>query len=438
MATPPNIVFLISDDHRSDALGAAGNASVHTPVMDALAAQGTLLTHACNMGAMHGAVCMPSRAMIMTSRTLFHLQEGGRVIPPGDVTFPELLRGNGYRTHAVGKWHSDEASHLRCFETGSSLFFGGMFQNQWQPAVCQRTPAGSGHTPPVTVDRHATELFADSAVNFLKEYRDDKPFMLYVAFTSPHDPRTPPKEYLDRYPPEKIPLPPNFLPEHPFDNGEVRGRDEELAPFPRTPKIVQRHTADYYGMVTHLDAQIGRILAALDASGRAGNTIVVYTADHGLAVGRHGLFGKQNLYDHSIRVPMILRGPFIPRGKRIDSFCYLLDLYPTFCELLGIDAPGTVEGKSLVPLFDGNREALRETMFFAYKSNIRSVRDVRMKLLEYTVKGAHTTQLFDTIADPYETRNLAADKQYADILAQLRTELARWQGAVDDPMHSGK
>src|SRR5471030_2658595 len=135
MASRPNIVFLISDDHRFDALGAAGNSAVHTPNMDALAANGVLMTHACNMGAQHGAVCMPSRAMIMTGRTLFHLKEYGRLLPASDVTFPELLRQNGYRTHVVGKWHSDEAAHLRCFETASSVFFGGMFQNQWKPEV---------------------------------------------------------------------------------------------------------------------------------------------------------------------------------------------------------------------------------------------------------------------------------------------------------------
>jgi arylsulfatase A-like enzyme len=284
------------------------------------------------------------------------------------------------------------------------------------------------------VERHAAEVFADSAVEFLNGYKNSNPFMLYVAFTSPHDPRTPPKEYLDRYPPEKIALPPNFLPEHPFDNGELRGRDEELAPHPRTPEVVKRHIADYYGSVTHLDAQVGRILDALEKTGRAENTIVVYTADHGIAIGQHGLFGKQNLYDHSIRIPMLLRGPGIPRGKRIGAFCYLLDLYPTFCDLLGMTPPGTVEGKSLRPLLDGSADSLRETTFFAYKSNSRSVRDRRLKLIEHTVGGRNTTQLFDTVADPFETRDLSASATHVDDLARLRKELARWQAAIDDPL----
>jgi arylsulfatase A-like enzyme len=433
MATRPNIVFLISDDHRFDALGVAGDRTVRTPHMDALAARGTHFTHACNMGAMHGAVCMPSRAMIMTSRTLFHLKELGRHIPAEDVTFPELLQQHGYHTHAVGKWHSDQASHLRCFQTGSSLFFGGMFQNQWKPAVCERNATRTGHTEPVTVEKHATELFADSAVEFLNGYKDQNPFMLYVAFTSPHDPRTPPQEFLDLYPPEKVPLPPNFLPEHPFDHGEMGGRDENLAPHPRPKEVVQRHIAEYYGMVTHLDAQIGRILKTLEQTGRAENTIVVYTADHGLAVGQHGLFGKQNLYDHSIRVPMIMSGPGVPRGRKVDSFCYLLDLYPTICGLLKLDAPKTVEGKSLVPLMAGRAQELRETMFFAFKSQLRSVRDRRLKLLEWSVKGVHTTQLFDTANDPYETRNLAEESSSQKDLTRLREELRRWQTEVDDP-----
>src|SRR5262249_22785817 len=153
--------------------------------------------------------------------------------------------------------------------------------NQWKPAVRERTPDGKGHTEPAVVEHHATELFADAAVDFLKQYNDANPFLMYVAFTSPHDPRTPPKEFLDRYPPENIALPPNFAPEHSCDNGTLRGRDEELAPFPRPPAVVQRHIAEYYGMITHLDAQIGRILQALEETGRAENTIVVYTADHG-------------------------------------------------------------------------------------------------------------------------------------------------------------
>jgi arylsulfatase A-like enzyme len=233
------------------------------------------------------------------------------------------------------------------------------------------------------------------------------------------------------YNPAKLSLPKNFLPEHPFNNGEMKVRDEALAPWPRTPEIVRQHLAAYYAMITHLDAQIGRVLTALEESGHARNTIVVFASDNGLAVGQHGLLGKQNLYDHSVRVPLVIGGPGLPKGQRADTFCYLYDLFPTLCELTGTKAPATVEGRSLRPALQDSKARVRESVFFAYRHFQRAVRNDHWKLIRYNVESKRTTQLFDMQADPWETRNLADTN--ATPVREMNALLQDWMRRTDDP-----
>ena len=427
---PPNILFLFTDDQRFDTIRALGNEDIITPNMDALVRDGTTFTHACIMGSMSGAVCMPSRAMLMSGRTLFHVPHN----LADTVTFPEILHGTGYTTFGTGKWHNGPASFARSFTCGAKIFFGGM-SNHLKVPVNDFDPTGAYPKEKRYVGRKfSSELFTDVTVDFLRQYDDNAPFLAYVPYTAPHDPRMPPEDYAKMYDPRKIPVPKNFMPEHPFDNGEMKIRDEKLAPWPRTPEIVQRHIADYYGMITHLDAQIGRILAALKETGHADNTIIVFAGDNGLAVGQHGLMGKQNLYDHSIRVPLIIAGPGIPKGRRTDALYYLLDLFPTLCDLIGLPIPESVEGHSLTPIIMGQKQKARDNLFFAYKGIQRAIRDEEYKLIEYTVEGASTTQLFHLKNDPWEINNLSADPDYASRLARLREEMVRWQKEVDDPM----
>ncbi len=147
----------------------------------------------------------------------------------------------------------------------------------------------------------------------------------------PHDPRLAPAEFTKLYDPAKISLSKNFMPEHPFDNGELKIRDELLAPHPRTPAVMRQHLADYYATISHLDSEVGRVLAEIERRGWADNTIVIYSSDQGLAVGgRHGLMGKQNLYEH-VKPPLVFAGPGIPRGQS-DALVYLYDLFPTICD----------------------------------------------------------------------------------------------------------
>src|SRR5205823_14925494 len=189
----------------------------------------------------------------------------------------------------------------------------------------------------------------------------DQPFLAYVAFNAPHDPRLAPPKYHEYYNAHKPPLPPNFLPQHPFNNGDLTTRDEKLAPWPRTPAVVRQHLADYYAAITFLDAQVGRILNALRATGQYENTLIVFSSDHGLAIGSHGLFGKQHLYDHSMHAPLIFAGPGIPRNKQCDALCYLLDIFPTLGELAAVKPPAGSEGKSLAPVLAGKQAAGRDS-----------------------------------------------------------------------------
>ncbi|MFQ6130624.1 MAG: sulfatase-like hydrolase/transferase [Armatimonadota bacterium] len=424
----PNVLILFSDDQRFDTIHALGNEHIITPNLDALVRGGVAFTHAHIMGSMQGAVCVPSRAMLLTGRTLFRcqpLEEG--------MTFPEVFRADGYTTFATGKWHNGAPAFARGFSAGADIFMGGM-NDHWRTPVHDFDPTGKyPKESRRTGEAFSSELFSNAAIKFLREYDGDDPFLMYVSYTAPHDPRIAPQKYADMYDPDEIPLPPNFMPEHPFDNGEMKIRDEKLAPWPRTPEIVRQHLADYYAMITHMDEHIGHVLAALHQTGRADDTIVVFAGDNGLAVGQHGLLGKQNLYEHSVRVPLVVCGPGIPEGRRSRALVYLYDIFPTICELTGVAAPDTVEGESLVPLIKRRKRRLRDSVFAAYKDIQRMVRDERYKLIEYRVNGTRTTQLFDVANDPWELSNLSADPKHGKRLAQLREEMTRWQRDVGDP-----
>ena len=427
--TRPNIIFFIADDHRYSALSSVGTENVATPNLDKLAEQGTSFTRSYMMGSDNVAVCMPSRGMLMTGKDLFAAN-----LPDleGQALWPEQLRAAGYTTYGVGKWHNEPASYSRCFEGGDAIFFGGMSDHDKVPLWNFRPEGDYPEAPDRIGDGFSTTLFADAAIDFLETHDDEHPFCLYVAFTAPHDPRTPPAEYAALYDPEQVELPENVVTEHPFDNGEMNVRDELLVEGPRTPDIVRRHLADYYGMITHLDAEIGRILTCLDKKGLSENTVVIYTADHGLAVGQHGLLGKQNLYDHSVRVPLTLRGPGIPAGQQRDDLCYMPDLNPT---LLGLTRTGTAQGVFRNLLADPSERPAtrRDSIFAAYKDVQRMVRRERYKLIVYRVDGAERLQLFDLWRDPGETQNLASLEPYADVLEDLKQELKSWQIELGDP-----
>lgn len=445
----PNVLVLLTDDQRFDTIAALGNEKVHTPNLDRLVRRGTSFTRAAIMGGSCGAVCMPSRAMLHTGRTLYRIADKGETIDPAHVTLGEHLARNGYSTWACGKWHNGREAFARSFGGGAEIFFGGM-ADHWNVPVYDYDPSGKydatlpcckdafhsnelehRHADHIRCGVHSSTLLADAAVQALREQSGDRPFFLYVAFLAPHDPRTMPQRFRERYDPDRIELPPNYLPVHPFDNGSLAGRDEELESWPRTEQAIRRHVAEYYGMISHLDHEIGRILDVLEAGGLGESTIVVLAGDNGLACGQHGLMGKQSLYEHSVRVPLIFAGPGIPADARREQFCYLSDIYPTLCDLADLDIPDTVEGRSLRP--DIQRDAPGPaTRYHCFQRVQRAVRDGRYKLIEYVVDGWRRTQLFDLREDPWEMRNLAGERAASAELARLRKELVRLRDEHDD------
>lgn len=432
-----NILFILTDDQRATTIHALGNKEIITPNMDELVKNGTAFTRAYIMGGSQGAVCAPSRAMIMTSKYVYHLTGNGSTIPAKDIQLGELLQQNGYDAHGIGKWHNGPESFARNFSSGGDIFFGGM-SDQFNIPVWQFDPSrqykeDSIHGQPhINAGKNASELFADDAIAYLQKKTDKKSFFLYVAFTSPHDPRTSYPEYTNLYDTARISLPVNFMPQHPFDNGELKVRDELLAALPRTPQEIKLHLRDYYAMITHLDNQVGRIIKALKGSGEYENTIIVFAGDNGLALGQHGLMGKQNVYEHSVNIPFIVSGPGIPKNQQRNAFVYLLDIFPTICELTGVQKPAATEGSSLVGVINDAGKKVRSTAYFRYREFQRAVRNEQYKLIEYNVAGKRTTQLFDLKNDPAETRNLFTDQLYHQQLVLLREQLLQSKTATGD------
>jgi arylsulfatase A-like enzyme len=365
---------------------------------------------------------------------------------------PEHFRKNGYKTFGTGKWHNGRDAFARCFSDGADIMFGGM-SDHWNVPAYDFDPAGTyGIRTPVieqpfrsnevtykgyghiTEGKHSSELFADAAVDFLENHKSADPFFLYVSFTAPHDPRTAPKEFLDMYDPEEIPLPPNFLPRHPFDNGEMNVRDELLAGFPRAAEEVRRHIAEYYAIISHLDAQIGYILEALHSTGQAENTLIVFTCDNGLALGQHGLLGKQSVYEHSVHIPLILCGPGIPQGEQRGDFCLLTDIFRSVCDLTGISSPPSAEGESLFPTIQNRNTKGRDALYFSYRHFQRALRLKDWKLILYNVRGRKHTQLFDMVHDPWEMHDLSGDPAQVDRIAEMTEMLKSMMLEAGDPV----
>jgi arylsulfatase A-like enzyme len=403
----PNILFILADDQRWDTIRAVGNREIITPNLDRLVERGFHFTNAYCMGGMISAVCWPSRAMLITGRSLWRIPSDTnlRVAPPGVPLLPKVLAQASYVTFRCGKGSSSCGFSNTAFATNVEI--------EGRAALS------------------ATE-HAERAIEFLRRHDAGRPFFLYLEPPVPHDPRLAPQRFARLYDPVTLSLSKNFLPAHPFDNGALVGRDEGLAPHPRTPEVMRQHLADYYATISHLDDEVGRILQVLDERGLTENTIVIFSSDQGLAVGgRHGLMGKQNLYEH-FKSPLVIAGPGIPRGKS-DALVYLFDLFPTICDLAGATSPEVVEGQSLLGIIQGQRVTVRDWLFCAYRDCQRMVRDQRWKLIQYNAAGVKNTQLFDLEGDADELNNLAADPRFAAERTRLETLLKRARAQFGDP-----
>ncbi|MFC1766610.1 sulfatase-like hydrolase/transferase [Planctomycetota bacterium] len=454
----PNVLFIFADDMSYETIGAAGMLDIDTPNLDRLVEHGASFTHAYNMGAWGGAVCAASRSMLNTGRFVWKAKAGVKSCVKEKRMWSQRMQDAGYQTYMTGKWHVPGAEAESLFNVAKNVRPGMPKDFRGKGSADGSKPKGYGYGRPVDEAHykkgwkpwdtsnggfweggtHWSEVVANDSREFLgAAAKDDKPFFMYLAFNASHDPRQSPKEYIDRYPLDRIKLPANFLPQYPYAD-KICGlglRDEKLMPYPRTEYAVKVNRQEYFAIITHMDDQIGRIFQALEATGQADNTYIVFTADHGLAVGRHGLSGKQNMYDHSVRVPFLVMGPDVKAGLKIDTPIYLQDVMATSLELASAPTD-EIDFKSLLPLLRGDSTEHYPEIYGAYMNRQRMITQGNWKFISYPT--AKVERLFNLKKDPHEMNDLAGNPEYASKLSEMRESLTDLARAMNDPMQKSK
>lgn len=402
----PNVFFVLADDQRFDTIAALGNPEIRTPNIDALVRRGFAFNNAYCQGGNSPAVCVPSRVQLLSGLSSFKTPRANLKEYNGP-TLGRTFREAGYHTVCISKpGNSFPAAH-----------------QHFEKVV---------HIPHVGAETN--QRCADAAIDAIEDYQKDEasnetPLFMYWAPSMPHDPRTAEQNFHSMYPADSVSLPLNYMQEQPVDFGVLSIRDEMLAAYPRQENEMKQHLAEYYACISSLDFHLGRVLRKMEDSRMLNNTIIVFTSDQGLAVGgRHGLMGKQNLYEH-FKSPMILAGPGIPIG-RSDALAYLFDLYPTLCDLAGLAPPDSIHGKSLVPVIQGQSSRVRDALFAVYMDSQRMCRDEQWKLIWYPKIGR--MQLFDLKNDPHELENLAESKNHQAKLIELIQRMAHEQSQFGD------
>ncbi len=418
---PSNLLFLMSDEHNARMLGCSGHPVVQTPNLDALAACGARFTSAyCN-----SPICVPSRASFATGRYPHQIGAWDNASPyVGQApSWAHRLRAAGHPVTTIGKLHyrsplddtgfADQRIPMHVMEGRGDVF--GCIRTDIPPTRFQLEhvdEAGPGESEYIRYDTG----IADAAVRWLHEEAPahERPWCLFVSFSLPHFPLIAPREYLDLYPIDEVPLPiqwqPGDWPRHPYVSAFREARVQSDAEF-RGAAMVRRAVAAYFGMCTFVDAQIGRVLDALQATGSASRTRVVYTSDHGETLGDYGLWGKSVMYDSALAVPLILAGPDVPAGAVVEQNASLVDAFPTILDSFGLEPHGDdadLPGASLWPAARG-QDFLQRTVFAEYHAMgaphaAYALCDGRYKYVHYL---GHPPQLFDLAADPEERHDLA-------------------------------
>ena len=460
----PNILFILVDDQSPFDLKIYNpQSSLETPTLDRLAAEGMVFDGAYQMGSFSGAVCTPSRHMVMCGRTVWHLP-----ISPGAKehdrcpdhlelqTIPAVFNRAGYDT-------------MRTCKMGNS------YEAANQQFTVRRDAVKRGGD-----DETGSAWHAEQVLNYLQDResrKDTDPFLIYFGFSHPHDTRDGKPELLAKYgavnhidkeslPPAnpKAPaLPVNYLPKHPFHHGHPGLRDEVDVSGVwenRDERTIRNELGREFACSENIDIQIDRVLRKMEAMGELDNTYIFYAADHGMAIGRHGLQGKQNLYQHTWRTPLIVKGPGIKAGSRVEGNVYLLDMLDTLCDLTNVPAPESSEGTSFRSVLLGTQQTVRNVMYGVYnggtKPGMRCVKQGDWKLIKYDVLDGKVreTQLFNLKENPQEFLaehhdvavtelshatpeahqvNLATDPKYADKLAEMESLLLSEMRRLHDP-----
>jgi len=424
----PNIIFLLTDDQRWDTLGAMGNPIIHTPNMDELASEGVLFLNAF----VTTSICCTSRASIFCGQYARRhgIYDFATAFTPSQWagTYPALLRGGGYRTGFVGKLGVGKAEDMPVAEFDFCKGIAG------QPKYEQTDENGKY--------KHLTRIMGEQSLEFLRSCSPDKPFCLSVSFKAPHVQDQDPRQFIydpaykDLYKHVTIPVPetaapvyfralPKFL-----QNSEARRRWEMRF---STPEKYQESVKGYYRLITGVDVVIGRIRRELEVLGMADNTVIILTGDNGFYLGEHGLAGKWFPHEESIRVPLVVfdgRADGRCRGLRPREMVLNIDIAPTILELAGLDVPGQMQGRSLVPLLRGGRPKWRQEFFYEHLfdhptiAKSEAVRTSRWKYSRYIDRQPVYEELYDLANDPQERTNLVNRKDYEGVLSLLRKH---WQ-----------
>ncbi|MEJ6580860.1 MAG: sulfatase-like hydrolase/transferase [Akkermansiaceae bacterium] len=469
-AKRPNILFIVADDQSPfDLKTYDPNSPLDTPVIDSLAAGGIVLDGAHQMGAWCGGVCTPSRHMIMSGRTVWHIpdkKEPGR--NPVSADPKKVPRDLANHTMAA-VFNAAGYDTMRTCKNGNSF----AAANKKFTVVHDAVKRGG-------TDETGSAWHAKQVLDYLNQRetsKDADPFLIYFGFSHPHDTRDGKLKLLAKYGavnhknkknlpaahPKQPRLPASYLPAHPFDNTDMNVRDEVGVKGVwknRDENTIRNELGREFACSENIDIQIGRVLEKLKAMGELDNTYIIYTADHGMAIGRHGLQGKQNLYEHTFRVPFIVKGPGIKPGSRAPGNIYLLDVLPTLCDLAGVTPPKTSEGLSFKKVLEGKQATVRDILYGVYcggaKPGMRCVKKGDWKLIRYESEktGATETQLFNLAENPDELLiqhhdpkivalsgtkpkpgqvNLATDPAHAEKLKEMQKLLQEEMHRHDDP-----
>ena len=440
----PNILFLFADDHAYDATGLMSEGYVQTPTIDKIASEGVYYQRAYNMGAWNAPVCAASRSMLNTGKSLWNTK---RLFDnkhlSSHYSWSQRLHNAGYTTFFAGKWHVSGYDPKQLFDYTGTIRPGmpatkgdsnRPVQDQedtWSPSNPELEGYWKG-------GKHWSEVTADETIDFLKQRGsagDSKPFFAYVAFNAPHDPRQSPQKYLDLYPLKSVPLPPSFMPSYPYTKqmGIWDIRAETLAPRPRTEFAIKVHRREYYALISHMDAQISRILEELKNQGMSDNTVIIYTADNGLSIGNHSFMAKQSMYDYSLASPLIISGPNIPKGIQSNQRIYIQDIMPTTLEIAGLAKSefADVDFDSLLPLNQHATQKHSSPIYGAYMDFSRCVIKGKWKLIYYPKASRY--RLFNLESDPHELSDLAHDPANKALIQELFSTLSSLQSELGDP-----
>ena len=449
----PNILFIMSDQHRHDYVGCAGAKFIRTPNLDSLAARGVRFTQCCS----NAPLCTPARIGLASGLQPSRLGslDNESFLPRSVTTYYQRLRDAGYRVGCVGKLDLAKPDEYNGRDGDRPCVFGWGFTHPEE--VEGKMHAGTSPTPrgPYGLMLEAkglyakfhhdyaerrkngwligashdsvlpTEDFADSyigrrAAEWIRNVDDDFPWHLFVSFAGPHDPFDPPAEYASRYRNAEMPVP---------ISDEMAGKPRWIAQrrVPATPEQIAETRRQYCASTELIDAEIGRILSVLENRGASRNTYVFYSSDHGEMLGDHGLYRKICAYESALRVPLLAAGPGIAGGRISDALIEMADVNPTICELAGLPAQERIDARSFAPVLRQERSAHRTETIAALRE-FRCIRTERHKLID---NYNDRPELYDLAEDAEELNNIGEDAKTVrrQLLARLTDRLSegQWQ-----------